>query len=131
MQKTFPVVIETDQEGGFSAFFPALPGCAGAGDTVEECYSDATQALTMHLAGMLEDGEPIPDATRLADVVIDDDVQVADLLLVTATVPGRKTRINTTLDSALLAAIDTVTTNRSAFLEDAALAELKRRNSAP
>ncbi|RCK36131.1 hypothetical protein TH9_05630 [Thalassospira xiamenensis] len=130
MQKTFPVVIETDADGGFSAFYPDFPGCAGAGDTVTECFIDAVEALTLHLAGMVEDGEKIPNPTEMDDLEVDDDIQVADIMLAVVTVPGRKTRINTTLDSAVLAAIDSVTTNRSAFLEDAAIAELKRRSIA-
>ena len=130
MQRTYPVIIETDDEGGFSAFFPDLPGCVGAGDTLEDCFVDAGQALTLHLAGMVEDGEALPQPTRLADVAAEPDIQVADILLVTAPVAGRKTRINMTLDSAVLAAIDAVTSNRSAFMEDAAVAELRRRTHA-
>ena len=130
MQKTYPVIIETDAEGGFSAYFPDLPGCVAAGDTIEDCFVDAQQALTLHLAGMVEDGDALPMATPLADVKAEPEVQVADILLVTAPVAGRKQRINMTMDSAVLAAIDAVTGNRSAFLEDAALAELRRRSQA-
>ena len=130
MQRTYPVIVETDAEGDFSAYFPDLPGCAAAGDTIEECFIDAQQALTLHLAGMVEDGDPLPEPTRLADVKAEPEVQVADILLVTAPVAGRKQRINMTMDSAVLAAIDAVTSNRSAFLEDAALAELRRRSHA-
>ena len=128
MHKTFPVVIETDENGGYSAFFPDVLGCVAAGDTIEECYEDAIQALTLHLAGMVDDGESIPEATRLTEVSVDDDIKVADLLLITVPISGRKTRVNMTLDNAILTAIDPVTTNRSAFIEDAAIAELKRRS---
>ncbi|EKV28383.1 hypothetical protein C882_0957 [Caenispirillum salinarum AK4] len=130
MHCTYPAVIETDDEGGFSAYFPDLPGCAAAGETVEACYADAGPALALHLRGMIADGEPLPPATTLHAVTPDPDVRVAAVLLVSADVSGKRTRINVTMDSAVLAAIDAVTTNRSAFLADAAMEALKRRSSA-
>jgi len=44
-------------------------------------------------------------------------------------IKGRAVRVNITLDEHLLRKIDTVTRNRSAFLTDAAEAELARRQS--
>lgn len=127
MYRIYPVIIETDSAGGYSAFFPDLPGCVAAGETVETCFADAQEALVLHLAGMIEDGEDLPEATALAEVTVDLDVTVADILLVAAPVTGKTTRINLTIDTTLLAAIDSVTTNRSAWLADAALEALRRR----
>lgn len=125
MNRTYPVVIEKG-DGVFGAFFPDLPGCVGAGDSVEEAFEDAQAALALHLAGMVEDGDPLPDATPLADVALNDpEVTVVSVLLASAPVTGKTTRINITMDSTLLAAIDTVTTNRSAWLADAALQALR------
>lgn len=130
MHCTYPAVIETDDEGDFSAYFPDLPGCAAAGETVEECFADAGPALALHLRGMIADGETLPPPTPLDAVKTDPEVHVAAILLVSAEVSGKRTRINVTMDSAVLAAIDAVTTNRSAFLADAAMEALKRRTSA-
>ncbi|GAA0591515.1 type II toxin-antitoxin system HicB family antitoxin [Caenispirillum bisanense] len=129
MQHTYPVVIETGEAGGFGAFFPDLPGCAAAGETVEDCFVDAQQALALHLKGMAEDGETFPRPTLLQEVEADADIQVAAILLATASVAGRTARINITIDTTLLSAIDAVTTNRSAFLADAALEALRRRRA--
>jgi predicted RNase H-like HicB family nuclease len=126
-QRTYPVVIETGEAGRFSGFFPDLPGCAAAGDTIETCHADAQAALALHLAGMIEDGDPLPDPTPLNDVTVDPDVTVAAILLASAPVTGRTTRLNITLDTTLVAAIDSVTTNRSAWLADAALRALRDR----
>lgn len=124
MFKLYPAVIEQGNSG-FGVFFPDLPGCTSGGDTVEEAINNAHEALSLHLAGMIEDGDPLPAATPLDQVTTDDDVQVAHITLIRVPVTGKTQRINITMDSTLLAAIDDVTTNRSAWLADAALAALR------
>ena len=131
MFKTYAVVIEGGKEGeeGFSGFFPDLPGCIACGATIEDCFTDAHGALSLHLAGMIEDGDDIPPPTPLDQLAIDADTDVAAVQLIRVAVTGKTQRVNVTLDSTLLAAIDEVTTNRSAFLADAALAALNGRAS--
>lgn len=124
MFKLYPAVIEQGNSG-FGVFFPDLPGCTSGGDTVDEAINNAHEALSLHLAGMIEDGDPLPAATPLDQVTTDDDVQVAHITLIRVPVTGKTQRINITMDSTLLAAIDDVTTNRSAWLADAALAALR------
>lgn len=126
MHKSYVCVIESDDNPGYSAFFPDLPGCAAAGDSITECFEDAHGALALHLAGMIEDGDPLPTPTPLDKIIVDDGVTVAHLALIRVPVTGKTQRINITVDSTLLAAIDEVTTNRSAWLADAALAALRR-----
>jgi len=46
-----------------------LPGCVAAGDTVEETERLMRDAIEMHLAGMREDGEPIPEPTTKAGML--------------------------------------------------------------
>jgi len=55
----FTVVIEPDEEG-FHAYVPALPGCHTFGDTVDQARTNITEAMELHVEGMLADGEPIP-----------------------------------------------------------------------
>jgi len=55
----YAVVIEK-AEKGFSGYVPDLPGCVAVGDTVEEVQRLMQQAIELHLAGMREDGDPIP-----------------------------------------------------------------------
>ncbi|MBB4268208.1 type II toxin-antitoxin system HicB family antitoxin [Roseospira visakhapatnamensis] len=128
VQRTYPVVIEVGETGRFGGFFPDLPGCGAGGDTVEACHADAQAALTLHLAGMIEDGDPLPEPTPLGDVTVDPEVRVAAILLVSAPVTGRTTRLNITMDTTLVAAIDSVTSNRSAWLAEAALRALRDRH---
>ena len=58
---TFPAVFVPEEAGGYSVLFPQLPGCATQGETFEEARSMATDAMSLHLYGMEEDGEEIPE----------------------------------------------------------------------
>ena len=55
----FSVVIEKDREG-YSAFCPGLQGCYSQGDSYEEVLEHIRDAIQLHLADRLEDGEEIP-----------------------------------------------------------------------
>lgn len=59
-------VIYEKTETGYSAYAPDLPGCVAAGDTLEETSRLMMEAIDTHLAGMREDGEPIPEPTTVA-----------------------------------------------------------------
>ncbi len=48
-------------DGSGSAFFPDLPGCVSAGDTLDELLSNLEEALSLHLDSMVEDTEPLPE----------------------------------------------------------------------
>ena len=56
-------------ESGYSAHVPDLPGCVAAGTTLEETTELMRGAIRMHLAGMAEDGEPIPEPKTIAEYV--------------------------------------------------------------
>jgi predicted RNase H-like HicB family nuclease len=45
---------------GFGVFFPDVPGCISAGDTIEEALSGAHESLTLHIEGIKEDGDDLP-----------------------------------------------------------------------
>jgi predicted RNase H-like HicB family nuclease len=62
------IVIEK-ADGNWGAFAPDLPGCVALGDTVEETMELMREAIDMHLEGMVEDGDAIPEATTLAGYI--------------------------------------------------------------
>jgi predicted RNase H-like HicB family nuclease len=64
----YAMIIETGKRN-YSAYIPDLPGCVATGKTVEEVRQRIREAIELHLAGMREDGLPIPQATTLADYV--------------------------------------------------------------
>lgn len=51
----------------FSAYFPDVPGCIATGNTMEEVRDRLNLALEMHLKGMMEDGENIPQPLTSAE----------------------------------------------------------------
>jgi predicted RNase H-like HicB family nuclease len=55
----YAVVIEWGPRN-YSAYVPDLPGCVSTGRTPEETTRNIREAIELHLAGMREDGEPIP-----------------------------------------------------------------------
>jgi antitoxin HicB len=59
--RTYTVVFEPAETGGFIVLVPALPGCFTQGRTVDECRERAAEAIAVHIAGLEADGEPVPD----------------------------------------------------------------------
>lgn len=67
-----PYLIVVEEAGaGFSAYAPDLPGCVATGATVEEAAERMQEAVLAHLAGLREDGEPVPPARASARYVAD------------------------------------------------------------
>ena len=58
--KKYAIVIEKGPEN-LSAYVPDLPGCITTGHTVEEIERNIREAIELHLEGLREDGEPIPE----------------------------------------------------------------------
>ena len=49
-----------EDEGGYLAFFPALPGCHTWGASYEEAVKNAEEALLGYLEALQKNGEAIP-----------------------------------------------------------------------
>ena len=54
-------------EDGINIFFPDLPGCysCAAKNATEDAIKNAKEALGLHLFGMEQDNETIPEATSI------------------------------------------------------------------
>lgn len=57
---TYRVHIEPGEDGGYIAYFPALPGCHTQGKTFEEAIAMAKDVLVGYLESLQEEGGPIP-----------------------------------------------------------------------
>jgi predicted RNase H-like HicB family nuclease len=55
----------------YSAYFPDLPGCASAGDTLDETVTNAGEALAAHVGLMTEDGELVPSPRSIEEIKAD------------------------------------------------------------
>ncbi|MEJ5979225.1 type II toxin-antitoxin system HicB family antitoxin [Novosphingobium sp. PS1R-30] len=82
---TYVAVIE-EGDRGFGAYFPDLPGCATAGDTIAETIALASEALQLHVLGMREDCEILPEPTGLDDIPMDPEVREIKRELITAAI---------------------------------------------
>jgi predicted RNase H-like HicB family nuclease len=60
------LVVFEKSPSNYSSFAPDVPGCVSAGPSLEEARHNMTEALRFHFEGMLEDGDPIPDAITTA-----------------------------------------------------------------
>jgi len=112
-------------KGGYSVFFPDFPGFGSAGDTLAEARKNAKEGLIGHLELMIEDDESIPKALSLDNVMKLPDAKGCVPLIISIIAPsGKAQRINITIDTALLCAIDSAANSqhktRSALLAEAA-----------
>ena len=60
----YPILIASTRTG-FSAHVPDLPGCVAAGRTLDETKRLMAKAIEMQLAAMREDGDEIPEPSRV------------------------------------------------------------------
>ncbi len=115
----------------YGVSLPDFPGCISAGESLDDALRQAAEALAFHVAGMEEDGLPIPpprslEAIRAAgeDWITWEEAIVALVPLLPP--PEIYQRVNVKLPKRLLAEIDAVSRNRSGFLEQAARESLRR-----
>src|ERR1017187_2707018 len=69
MQFTKYTAIYAKTITGYSAHIPDLPGCIATGRTLELTKRRMRAAVALHLKGMREDGESIPQPTTQADEI--------------------------------------------------------------
>ena len=64
----YAIVIEK-AESNYSAYVPDLPGCVATGATIAEVEAEVTEAIRMHVEGLVEDGLPVPEPSAIAEYV--------------------------------------------------------------
>ena len=60
-KRSFTVVLEPAEEGGYVVHVPALPGCHTEGETIEEAEANAKEAIERYLLAMKDIGEEVPE----------------------------------------------------------------------
>ena len=74
MNKLFyPAIFHVAEEGGFWITFPDLPECMTQGDNMQEAYEMAVDALGLALTSREQEGEEIPAASELNQIVLSKD----------------------------------------------------------
>jgi predicted RNase H-like HicB family nuclease len=64
--KRYAIVVEWAGKN-YSAYVPDLPGCVATGKTVEATERFLSEAIEIHVAGLREDGEPVPEPSCVVD----------------------------------------------------------------
>jgi predicted RNase H-like HicB family nuclease len=131
MTRYLAMIDETD--GLFGVAFPDAPGCTAMGETQEEALDNAAEALAEWASDELAAGRPLPKPRTYVELLRSRKfglgkggmIAMVPLLLET----GKIARANISLDSGLLADIDSAAlrrgVTRSAFLAAAARDKIK------
>ncbi|MGH6677676.1 MAG: type II toxin-antitoxin system HicB family antitoxin [Bradyrhizobium sp.] len=100
-------LIHKDADSDFGVSFPDFPGVVTAGTTLDDARAMAEEALALHIEGLIEDGESVPEPLSLEEVMTHPDNRsgVAILVAVRAAQP-KAVRVNVTLPEDVLAQID-------------------------
>ena len=65
----FLIVIEK-ADGNYSAYSPDLPGCVATGVTREDVEKNMHDAIEVHIQGLIEDKQPVPESQSFAEYII-------------------------------------------------------------
>ena len=59
------VILEPSEDGGFTVYVPALPGCISEGNTKEEALANIREAIELYLEPVEDDASFSPNAEEL------------------------------------------------------------------
>ncbi|MDD4238045.1 MAG: type II toxin-antitoxin system HicB family antitoxin [Desulfotomaculaceae bacterium] len=126
----FHIWLDEHNHKQIDVIFPDLPSCfAGPGPdaTFEEALDAAREGLALHLEGMIEDNEPIPESTSIETLKFDKDfpeggqVIVAFVDVILSLFRNKKTeytRVNVTIPSWLKELAESKNVNYSKVLRE-------------
>lgn len=57
----YTIILEREEDGGYHAFCPALPGCHTQGDTYDEVMKNIEDALKLYIESLKIHHDPIPE----------------------------------------------------------------------
>jgi predicted RNase H-like HicB family nuclease len=56
----YTVILEREEDGGYVAIVPALPGCVSQGDTRDEAVRNIREAADLYIEDCIAAGDPVP-----------------------------------------------------------------------
>jgi predicted RNase H-like HicB family nuclease len=122
--------LHKDRDSDYGVSFPDFPGCITAGKTLDEARRLAPEALALHIHGMIEDGTPVPEPSKVDDIAADAARYRAIAFLVSVEAPDTTVRVNITARVSQIEKIDRLAEaaglTRSAYMVRSALGEAKR-----
>jgi predicted RNase H-like HicB family nuclease len=115
-----------DENGVIGISFPDFPGCVTTASDMRSAIERGAQVKALHIDGMIEDGEPLPEPRSVERLRADEPEWMDGVLLalIPVEVSGKALRVNISLDEGLLSLIDKAAARagqtRSGFLASAA-----------
>ncbi|MDF2635423.1 MAG: pilus assembly protein HicB [Pelosinus sp.] len=87
---TFPAIFHFADDG-ISIEYPDLPGCLSCADTEEEAFKMAKEVLQLHLYGMEQDKDIIPEPSKIKDIRLEENETV---VLIEVFMPSFRDKMN-------------------------------------
>ena len=126
-------LIHKDSASDYGVSFPDFPGCVSAGKNLDEARSLAHEALAFHAAGMIEDGDDIPEPSTLEAVMADPENRDGVAILVPLEIRAKAVRVNISVPPDTLDLIDRHAEangfTRSGFIVRAATEAMERASA--
>ena len=126
--------LHKERKSDFGVSFPDFPGCVTAGRTLEDARRMAVEALSLHIEGMMEDGDAIPQPSTLDSLADNPAMKGAVAVLVGVDVSEKSMRFNITARKSQMAEIDRRAKRegmtRSAYIVASALSGTKGNRAA-
>lgn len=67
----YTVVLEREEDGGYVASVPALPGCVTQGNTRAEALVNVREAIELYIEDCRDAGDPVPTEAGKEFVEVD------------------------------------------------------------
>lgn len=85
------IIEDAGPDVAVGVWFPDLPGCTSAGDSLDEAMRNAPEALELYADSFQEDGRPLPRPRSLAELKADPTVadDVNDNIVALIALPTR------------------------------------------
>ena len=124
----YPIVIHKDKESDYGVTVPDLPGCFSAGETVDDAFAQAVEAIECHIEGLLMDEEFVPPPSSIETFRMNPDYADGVWALVDvdlSKLSGKSKRVNITLPERILRTVDLYAsshgTTRSGLIAEATM----------
>lgn len=128
MKLIYPAIFYTEKTGGYSVEVPDLPGCFTQGDSLADAIEMATDAASGWILTSLEDNEPIPNSSKVEDIILESEgfvsLIVLDINSYAEKYGNKSVRKNLTIPAWLNTAAEKQNINFSQILQDALVEEL-------
>jgi predicted RNase H-like HicB family nuclease len=122
--------LHKDRDSDYGVSFPDFPGCITAGKTLDEASRLAPKALALHIQGMIENGDPVPEPSKVDDIAKDAAKHGAIAFMVSVDPPDATVRVNITARESQIKKIDALAEaaglTRSGYMVRAAIGQEKQ-----